>query len=43
MEVLGVGDVHGRRIWKNIIEKESRDKVIFLGDYVCTHDNISAD
>ena len=43
MKILVLGDIHGRTIWKDIIEKESPDKVIFLGDYVSTHDNISAD
>lgn len=39
---LVIGDIHGRTIWKGIIEKENPDKVIFLGDYVSTHDNISS-
>ena len=39
---LVIGDIHGRSIWKDIIEKENPDKVIFLGDYVSTHDNISS-
>ena len=43
MKILVLGDIHGRTIWKDIIKKESPDKVIFLGDYVATHDNISAD
>lgn len=43
MKILVLGDIHGRTIWKDIIEKESPDKIIFLGDYVSTHDNISAD
>lgn len=43
MKILVLGDIHGRTIWKDIIEKENPDKVIFLGDYVSTHDNISAD
>lgn len=38
-----IGDIHGRTIWKDIIERENPDKVIFLGDYVSTHDNISAE
>lgn len=39
---LVIGDIHGRSIWKDIIEKENPDKIIFLGDYVSTHENISA-
>ena len=42
MKILALGDTHGRTIWKDIIEKENPDKVIFLGDYVSTHDNISS-
>ena len=42
MKILVLGDIHGRTIWKDIIEKENPDKIIFLGDYVSTHDNISA-
>ena len=37
MKTLILGDIHGRTIWKEIIEKENPDKVIFLGDYVDTH------
>lgn len=42
MKTLVLGDLHGRTIWKDIIEKENPDKVIFLGDYVSTHDDISS-
>ena len=41
MKTLILGDIHGRTIWKEIIEKENPDKVIFLGDYVDTHQFIS--
>lgn len=37
MKYLVIGDIHGKTVWKNIIGKESPDKVIFLGDYVSTH------
>ena len=43
MKTLVLGDVHGRTIWKDIIEKENPDRVIFLGDYVSTHELISSD
>lgn len=33
MKTLIIGDVHGYDTWKSLIEKESPDKVIFLGDY----------
>ena len=41
MVTLVFGDIHGRTIWKDIIKKEKYDKVIFLGDYVTTHELIS--
>lgn len=37
MKYLVLGDIHGRTIWKDIVEKENPDFVIFLGDYVSTH------
>ena len=40
-DILFLGDIHGRPYWKNIIEWEQPDKVVFLGDYVTTHDEIS--
>ena len=41
-KILVLGDTHGRPFWKEIIEKENPDKIIFLGDYVSTHEGISA-
>lgn len=41
MKTLILGDIHGRVIWDDIIASESPDRVIFLGDYVSTHENIS--
>jgi len=32
-KIVILGDIHGRNIWKSIIEKENPDKVIFMGDY----------
>ena len=40
MKLVVLGDIHGRTIWKQIVEKENPDKVIFLGDYVSTHEDI---
>lgn len=31
--ILFIGDIHGRTIWKDIVEKESWEQCIFLGDY----------
>jgi len=40
-KIVVLGDIHGRTIWKDIIAKEHPDQVIFLGDYVSTHEHIS--
>ena len=42
-KILVLGDIHGRLIWYDIIQKENPDLVIFLGDYVSTHELISAE
>ena len=42
-KILVLGDIHGRTCWADIIKKENPNKVIFLGDYVSTHENISSD
>ena len=39
--IVVLGDIHGRTIWKDIIAKEQPSQVIFLGDYVSTHENVS--
>ena len=33
MKTVVIGDIHGRNIWKDIVSKESYDRVIFVGDY----------
>ncbi len=40
MKIIVLGDVHGRTVWKEIINKENPDLTIFLGDYVSTHYDI---
>ena len=42
MKILVLGDIHGRIIWKDIIDIENPDLTIFLGDYVTTHEHITA-
>jgi hypothetical protein len=42
MKTIAVGDIHGRESWKQITERESFDKIIFLGDYFDSKENISA-
>lgn len=43
MRILVLGDTHGRLIWNDAIKNESPDLVVFLGDYVSTHELISPD
>ena len=43
MKTLALGDIHGRDCWKQIIEKEAPDRVIFLGDFITTHELYSED
>jgi len=42
MKTIAIGDIHGRSIWKKIIEKEKPNKVVFVGDYFDSRDDISA-
>ena len=39
--IVVLGDIHGKTVWKDIIAKERPDQVIFLGDYVSTHEDVS--
>jgi len=41
MKTVVLGDIHGRDVWKEIISKENPNRVIFLGDYFTSHDDIS--
>lgn len=41
MKIIAIGDLHGRSTWKNIVNQNDYDKVIFTGDYFDTHDTIS--
>lgn len=44
MKIIAIGDTHGRTIWQQIVEKEKdADKIVFIGDYFDSHDNISGD
>lgn len=42
-KVVIIGDIHGRTIWKNIVEKEGKATYIFLGDYFDPYENYSAE
>jgi len=42
MKYICIGDIHGKNIWKQIVQKEQNaDKIIFIGDYFDSRDNIS--
>lgn len=41
MKTIYIGDIHGRSDWVDILEKETADEVIFVGDYFDSF-NISA-
>jgi hypothetical protein len=44
MKQLILGDIHGRSIWKDILNKhEDVDRVVFIGDYVDTHESITGE
>lgn len=38
MKILTLGDTHGRPYWKDIIDKNEFDIVVFLGDYVDSYE-----
>lgn len=33
MKTVAIGDIHGRKVWKKIVERENPDRVVFVGDY----------
>lgn len=42
MKQIIIGDIHGRTCWRDILSQEQIwDRVIFLGDYVDTHEAIT--
>ena len=41
MKIIAIGDLHGKTIWKDIVEKETFDKVVFVGDYFDCFEKIS--
>lgn len=44
MTQIIIGDIHGRTVWKDIVDKyPDADRVIFIGDYVDTHENITGE
>jgi hypothetical protein len=44
MTTIAIGDIHGRDIWKQIVQSQlEADEFVFIGDYFDTHDDISAE
>lgn len=40
-KLIGVGDTHGRDTWKQVVQNESFNKFIFIGDYFDTHYDVT--
>lgn len=43
MKTLVLGDIHGRTIWKEIVNRQECDRVIFLGDYFDSKEAITGE
>ena len=43
MRIIVFGDTHGRPHWKTIVERETWDLVIFLGDYFTSREGYTED
>ena len=46
LRILTFGDIHGRDVWKDVIEREgieNLDLIIFLGDYFTSREDISVE
>jgi predicted phosphodiesterase len=41
MKTIALGDTHGRDLWKEVVDKESPERVIFIGDYFDSKEGIS--
>ncbi len=37
-----IGDIHGRSLWKNIVQQHPNDEIVFVGDYFDSKEYISA-
>ncbi|RYZ28542.1 MAG: hypothetical protein EOO10_09195 [Chitinophagaceae bacterium] len=43
MKTIVLRDIHGRRVWMDVVNTQTFDKVVFLGDYVDSFDVSSKD
>lgn len=41
MKLIAIGDLHGRTDWMQIVRDNEFDKVVFIGDYFDTHEDIT--
>lgn len=39
-KTIAIGDIHGRKNWKKIVEEHPDDKIVFLGDYCDPYDQM---
>ncbi|MDZ7846436.1 MAG: metallophosphoesterase [Owenweeksia sp.] len=42
MNIIAIGDIHGRDNWQEIVEKEDPDRFVFIGDYFDSREGIPA-
>lgn len=42
VKIIVLGDTHGRTVWKQIVQENDFDKIVFIGDYFDTHESVSA-
>ncbi len=38
MKIIAIGDIHGRNLWKSIVQTQVFDRVVFIGDYFDSFD-----
>lgn len=43
MRTAVIGDIHGRQGWKEIVNQEKWDQIVFNGDYFDTHEGIGVE
>lgn len=43
MKTIFIGDIHGRSVWKLIVNRENPDRVVFIGDYFDSYDEFTTE
>ena len=41
MRIIALGDTHGRQYWKVLAQQGDFDKLVLVGDYFDTHDDVT--